>query len=137
LWTDAVQHKYLEEVGTMNVFVRIGDTLITPPAGGTTLAGVTRDSVLTLLRDWGIAAEERPIAIDELVAASRKGELREMFGTGTGAVISPVGKLGFRGETLGIGDGNVGELSQRLFIALRDIQRGTAVDPYRWLHRVV
>ena len=137
LWTDAVQHKYLEEVGTMNVFVRIGDQVITPPSGGTILAGVTRDSVLTLLKDWGIDAQERPIAVDELVAASRRGQLREIFGTGTGAVISPVGKLGFRGETLVVGDGEVGEISQRLFQALREIQRGTAPDPYKWLHRVV
>lgn len=137
LWTDAVEHRYLEEVGTMNVFVRIGNRVITPPAGGTTLAGVTRDSVLTLLRDWKIEAEERPIAIDELVQASRRGELHEMFGTGTGAVISPVGKLGFRGESLAIGDGRAGELSQRLFVALRDIQRGTAADPHGWLRRVI
>jgi branched-chain amino acid aminotransferase len=137
LWTDAVSHKYLEEVGTMNVFVRIGDQVITPPAGNTTLAGVTRDSVLQLLRDWKIDAQERPITVDELLAASRSGQLREMFGTGTAAVISPVGTLGFRGETLHIGDGQAGELSQRLFKALRDIQRGTAADPYGWLHRVV
>lgn len=137
LWTDAVHHKYLEEVGTMNVFVRIGDKVITPPAGGTTLAGVTRDSVLQLLRDWKVDAEERPISIDELIAASRRGDLREMFGTGTAAVISPVGTLGFRGETLHIGDGQAGEISQRLFAALRDIQRGTAADPYGWLHRLV
>ncbi len=137
LWTDAVEHRYLEEVGTMNVFVRIGDEVVTPPTSGTTLAGVTRDSVLTLLREWGIEANERPIAIDELVAASRRGQLQEMFGTGTGAVISPVGTLGFRGETLTIGDGRSGEISQRLFQALRDIQRGTAPDRYGWLHRVV
>jgi branched-chain amino acid aminotransferase len=137
LWTDAVHHKYLEEVGTMNVFVRIGDQVITPPAGGTTLAGVTRDAVLTLLRDWKIDAQERQISVDELVAASRRGELHEMFGTGTAAVISPVGTLGFRGETLKLGDGQPGEVSQRLFRALRDIQRGTAPDPYGWLHRVV
>jgi branched-chain amino acid aminotransferase len=140
LWTDAVHHKYLEEVGTMNVFVRIGDQVITPPAGGTTLAGVTRDSVLTLLRQWNVDVQERQIAIDELVAAGRRGELREMFGTGTAAVISPVGTLGFRGETLQIGNagtGEPGEMSQRLFRALRDIQRGTAADPHGWLHRLI
>jgi branched-chain amino acid aminotransferase len=117
--------------------VRIGDQVLTPPSGNTTLAGVTRDSVLQLLRDWKIDAQERPITVDELLAASRSGQLREMFGTGTAAVISPVGTLGFRGETLHIGDGQAGELSQRLFKALRDIQRGTAADPYGWLHRVV
>jgi branched-chain amino acid aminotransferase len=137
LWTDAVAHRYVEEVGTMNVFARIGDQVITPPSGSTALAGVTRDSVLTLLRDWQIDAQERPLALDELVQASRRGQLHEMFGTGTGAVISPVGKLGFRGETLQIGDGKPGELSQRLFQALREIQRGSVEDRYGWLHKVV
>jgi len=137
LWTDAVEHRYVEEVGTMNVFVRIGDRVITPPAGETALAGVTRDSVIQLLRDWGIAVEERPLTVEEILEANRRGQLQEMFGTGTGAVISPVGKLGFRGEAITIGDGESGQLSQRLFVALRDIQRGTAPDKHEWLHKVV
>jgi branched-chain amino acid aminotransferase len=98
---------------------------------------VTRDSVIQLLRDWGIAVEERPLTVEEILEANRRGQLQEMFGTGTGAVISPVGKLGFRGEAITIGDGESGQLSQRLFVALRDIQRGTAPDKHEWLHKVV
>lgn len=137
LWTDAAQHRYVEEVGTMNLFVRIGDQVITPPAGETALAGITRDSVLTLLREWNIDAQERPLALDEILDAHRHGRLSEVFGTGTGAVISPVGKLGFRGESIPVGNGQVGELSQRLFVALRDLQRGTSEDRHHWLHRVI
>jgi branched-chain amino acid aminotransferase len=133
LWTDAVEHRYIEEVGTMNVFVRLRDEVVTPPIGSTTLAGVTRDSVLTLLRDFGLRASERPISIDEVVAAHGKGDLLEIFGTGTGAVISPVGTLGLRERTLSIGDGSAGELSQRLFDELQGIQRGSLPDRHGWL----
>jgi branched-chain amino acid aminotransferase len=133
LWTDAVEHRYIEEVGTMNVFVRLRDEVVTPPIGSTTLAGVTRDSVLALLRDFGLRASERPISIDEIVAAHDKGDLLEIFGTGTGAVISPVGTLGLRERTLSIGDGSAGELSQRLFDELQGIQRGALPDRHNWL----
>ncbi len=98
LWLDGVEHKYLDEVGTMNIMLKIGDEVITPPLNGAILAGITRDSVLTLLRDWGLRVSERPISIDEVTAAAAAGTL-EMWGTGTAAVISPVGELGYKGRS--------------------------------------
>jgi len=133
LWTDAAEHRFIEEVGTMNVFIRLRDEVVTPPTGSTTLAGVTRDSVLTLLKDFGLKVSERPIGVDEVVDAHDKGQLLEIFGSGTGAVISPVGKLGFKDRTLSIGDGSAGELSERLFRELQGIQRGTLPDRHNWL----
>src|SRR5205823_3511038 len=94
LWLDGVHHKYLEEVGTSNIMLKIGDEVITPPLAGTILAGVTRDTALTLMREWGMRVSERQITIDEVIeviAAARKGTLEEVWATGTAAVISPVG----------------------------------------------
>jgi branched-chain amino acid aminotransferase len=133
LWTDAAEHRYFEEVGTMNLMVRIGDEFITPPLGGSILAGVTRDSVMTLLRGWGLAVSERPLAIDEVLAAHRNGALREVFGCGTAAVITPVGELGWRGEKLVINGGQAGEVARRLYDAITDIQYGRAPDPHGWM----
>jgi branched-chain amino acid aminotransferase len=133
LWTDAVEHRYIDEVGTMNVFIRLHDEVVTPPSGSTALAGVTRDSVITLLREFGLRVSERRITVDEVVEAHGKGQLLEMFGTGTGAVISPVGKLGLRDKTLELGRGEAGELAQRLFDELQGIQRGTRPDRHDWL----
>lgn len=133
LWTDAVEHKHLEEVGTMNLCAVIGEELITPALDGTILGGVTRDSVLTLARAWGIKATERAIAIDELLGAQRDGSLREVFGCGTAAVITPVGELGWKGETLIVNGGKPGELARRLFTAITDIQYGRAPDTHGWM----
>lgn len=133
LWLDGVQRRYLDEVGTMNIMVKIGDEVITPPlTSGTILPGVTRDSVLTLLRDWGLRVSERPVAIDEVVDAHRRGELAEVWGTGTAAVISPVGELAYKGERMVINGGRIGPLTQRLYDAIVAIQYGTAPDPHRW-----
>jgi branched-subunit amino acid aminotransferase/4-amino-4-deoxychorismate lyase len=97
----------------MNIMMRIGDEVLTPPLStNTILPGVTRDSVLTLLREWGIRVSERPIAIDEVIQAAHRGTLREVWGTGTAAVISPVGELAYKGERLVIGSGKTGELSR-------------------------
>ena len=107
----------------MNIMLRIGDTVVTPPlSSGSILAGVTRDSVLQLLADWGVTAEERPISIHEVVAAHRDGRLAEMWGTGTAAVISPVGELGYGGERMVINGGRIGELTQRLYDTVTAIQ---------------
>jgi len=133
LWLDALEHRYIEEVGTMNLFVRIGDEVVTPPLDGTFLPGITRESVLTLLRDWGVRTSERKLSIDELREAHQKGELREVFGTGTAAVISPVGGLGFQDGELKIGDGRLGELSKRLYDAVTGIQYGTQPDRHGWM----
>lgn len=136
LWTDAISHTALEEVGTMNLFVQIGDEVITPPLEGTLLGGVTRDSILTLLRRWGMDARERRITVDELVGAQRSGTLREVFGCGTGAVISPVGELGWKGEPLVVADGKPGPLSRRLFEAITAIQSGAAPDTDGWMVQI-
>ncbi|MDQ2801750.1 MAG: branched-chain amino acid aminotransferase [Pseudomonadota bacterium] len=133
LWLDGVHHRYLDEVGTMNIMLRIGDEVITPPlTSGTILAGITRDSALTLMRDWGLCVSERPVGIDEVLAAAGDGSLKEMWGTGTAAVISPVGELGYKGERHMINGGKTGELTQRLYDAIVDIQYGTAPDPHGW-----
>jgi branched-chain amino acid aminotransferase len=131
LWLDGVEHKYLDEVGTMNIMVKIGDEVITPPLNGAILAGVTRDSVLTLLRSWGLRASERQVSIDEVLAAAKSGNL-EMWGTGTAAVISPVGELGYKGERYVIGDGKTGALTQKLYDTIVGIQYGTEADPNGW-----
>jgi branched-chain amino acid aminotransferase len=132
LWLDGVSHRFLDEVGTMNIMLRIGDEVITPPLNGAILPGITRDSVLTLLREWGIPALERPIALDEVFAAHEQGKLREMWGTGTAAVISPVGELGFKDQRIVINEGRIGPLTQRLYDAIIGIQYGAAPDPHGW-----
>lgn len=131
LWLDGVHHRYLDEVGTMNIMLRIDDEILTPPLNGAILAGITRDSVLTLLRDWGMKVSERPIAIEEVLDAAKSGRL-EMWGTGTAAVISPVGELGYKGERYVINGGKTGELTQKLYDTIVGIQYGTAPDPHGW-----
>lgn len=132
LWLDGVHHKYIEEVGTSNIMLRIGDEVITPPLGGTILAGVTRDSALALLRGWGVRVSERQITIDEVVAAADNGSLREVWATGTAAVISPVGELAYRGRRVVVNHGRIGELAQKLYDTIVAIQYGEAPDPYGW-----
>jgi len=132
LWTDAIEHAALEEVGTMNLFVRIGDEFATPALEGTILGGVTRDSVIALLRRWGHTVNERRITVEELLSAHRSGRLKEVFGSGSAAVISPVGELGWKEQRFKVGDGTPGEVSQRLFKAITDIQYGAAPDPDGW-----
>ncbi len=132
LWLDGVEHRYLDEVGTMNIMLKIGDEVITPPLNGAILAGITRESTLRLMRDWGLRVSERQVAIDEVVAASQNGTLAEMWGTGTAAVVSPVGELGYKGERIVINGGKTGALTQRLYDAIVGIQYGTLPDPYGW-----
>jgi branched-chain amino acid aminotransferase len=132
LWLDGVHRRYIEEVGTMNIMLRIGDEVITPPLAGTILAGVTRDSVLTLLREWKVPVAERPITIDEVVQAAHAGTLREVFGTGTAAVISPVGELAYKGERIVVHGGRIGELTQKLYDTIVGVQYGTAPDIHGW-----
>jgi branched-chain amino acid aminotransferase len=132
LWLDGVQRKYIEEVGTSNIMVRIGDEIITPPLAGTILAGVTRDSALALLREWGLRVSERPITIDELVQAAHAGTLREVWATGTAAVISPVGELAYKGERIVVNEGKIGEVAQRLYDSIVAIQYGAAPDAHGW-----
>ena len=132
LWLDGVHRKYIDEVGTMNIMVKIAGEVITPALGGTILPGVTRDSVLTLLRDWGAKVSERQIAIDEVVTAHKAGTLEEVFGTGTAAVISPVGELAYKGHRMVVGGGKIGPTTQKLYDAIVGIQYGTAPDTHGW-----
>ena len=136
LWLDACERKYVEEVGTSNIFFYIDDELITPPLGGSILAGITRDSVIKLARSWDVKTVERRISIDEVLAACKDGSLKEAFGTGTAAVISPVGELCYQDKHYVINGGETGELSQRLFDDLQGIQYGEKDDPFGWIKRV-
>ncbi|HYZ22754.1 MAG TPA: branched-chain amino acid aminotransferase [Rhodopila sp.] len=131
LWLDAIEHRYLDEVGTMNIMLKIGDEVLTPPLNGAILDGITRRSAITLLRDWGLQVTERPIPIEEVIAAAQAGNL-EMWGTGTAAVISPVGELGYKGERYTINNGQTGALTQKLYDTIVGIQYGTAADPHGW-----
>jgi len=132
LWLDGRERKYIDEVGTMNIMLKIGDEIITPPLGGTILAGVTRDSALTLMREWGLRVSERPVTIDEVAAAAHKGTLEEVWGTGTAAVISPVGELAYKGERIVVNGGKIGALTKKLYDAIVGIQYGTAPDTHGW-----
>lgn len=133
LWLDAVHRKYIEEVGTMNIFFAIGDEIITPPLSGSILPGITRASVIQLVRDWGLNMVERPITIDEVFAAADRGELKEIFGTGTAAVISPVGSLYYKGNTCSVNNGRTGALAQRLFEEMQAMQYGHKPESYGWV----
>ncbi len=136
LWLDGVEQKYIEEVGSMNIFFMIEDDLITPALNGSILPGITRDSVLALGRKWGLRVEERQITIDDVIAAHGTGRLQEIFGSGTAAVISPVGELRFGEKVLQIGDGRVGPMAQKLFDAITAIQYGAREDSMGWIEPV-
>lgn len=133
LWTDAHRHLALEEAGTMNVFVHLGDEIVTPPLGGTLLAGITRDSIITLLRDLGLDVKERRTTMDQVLEARRTGQLHEMWGTGTGAALAAIGELGWRGERIVVGDGGEGALVRKLLPRLQEIQSGAAPDRHGWM----
>ena len=132
LWLDGVERKYIEEVGAMNIFFKINGKILTPALNGSILPGVTRNSVLQLCRHWGLDVEERKISVDELLEAARNGSLEEVFGTGTAAVISPVGKLRYCDEVMTIGDGGIGTLTQKLYDEITGIQWGKRDDPFGW-----
>jgi branched-chain amino acid aminotransferase len=132
LWLDGVEHRYIEEVGTSNIMLKIADEIITPPLGGTILAGVTRDSAIALLRSWGARVSERRITIEEVVAAADKGTLQEVWATGTAAVISPVGELAYQGRRIVVNQGRIGATAQKLYDTIVAIQYGQAPGPQGW-----
>jgi len=136
LWFDAKEHKYIEEVGTMNIFFKIDDRLITPPLEGTILGGITRDSVIQLALEWDVDVDERHITIDELFEASGKGSLQEAFGTGTAAVISPVGRINHNGSEIILDENQIGPFAQRLYNELTGIQYGEVEDRHNWIYSV-
>lgn len=132
LWLDGVHRKYVEEVGAMNVLFKIDGKVVTPELTGTVLPGITRKSCLELLRDWGVAVEERLVSAEELFEAAEAGKLEEAWGSGTAAVISPIGQLGMGQRQIVIHEGRIGPLTQRLYDTLTGIQWGTRSDPYGW-----
>lgn len=136
LWLDAKEHKYIEEVGTMNIHFLIGDTLVTPALTGSILPGVTRRSVIALAKDWGLNVEERRITIDEVFEAHEQGTLKEVFGSGTAAVVSPVGLIHHNGKTIELDREKPGEFAQKCFNSITDIQYGRAKDAFGWVHKV-
>lgn len=136
LWLDGVERKYIEEVGSMNIFFKIGGKVVTPQLNGSILPGITRDSVLTLCKEWGYEVEERKLTIDEVLEAYKNGTLEEVWGTGTAAVISPVGKLRCGDDVMLINGGNIGELSQKLYDTVTGIQLGKIKDTHGWVQVV-
>lgn len=132
LWLDGVDREYVEEVGTMNVFFKIDGKVVTPKLNGSILPGITRMSCIELLKSWGVPIEERKLSVKELFEAAAKGRLQEAFGTGTAAVISPIGELKWDEQVEIINKGEIGQLSQRLYDTLTGIQWGDIADTFGW-----
>ncbi|NLP48912.1 MAG: branched-chain amino acid aminotransferase [Clostridiales bacterium] len=132
LWLDGIERKYIEEVGTMNVFFVIDGEIVTPAIQGSILEGITRMSAMEILRSWGLQVHERPISIQELAQASDQGRLSEAFGTGTAAVISPIGELKWGDKLMVLNNGEIGQISQKLYDSLTGIQWGSLPDEFGW-----
>lgn len=136
LWLDGVHRKYVEEVGTMNAMFVIDNEIVTAPLEGSVLPGVTRDSCISILKDWGYSISERHLSIDELMECAENGRLSEAFGTGTAAVISPIGELNYKGNIQVINEFKIGSLTQRLYDELTGIQWGKVADTRNWCREV-
>ncbi len=136
LWLDAIERKYIEEVGSMNIMFVIDGTVVTPELNGSILPGITRSSALELLRDKGYKVEERKISIEELIQAAEDGKLDEAFGTGTAAVISPVGEIFYEGKNYIINDGKIGPIAQEIYDTITDTQYGRIEDKYNWIRKI-
>lgn len=136
LWLDAAEKKYIEEVGSMNILFKIDGKVVTPPPGSTILDGITRRSVLDLLRSWDVPVEERRLTIQDVTDAHAAGTLEEVFGAGTAAVISPVGQLEYQGQAYQVADGKSGPLALRLFDELMAIQYGQQPNPFNWIQEL-
>jgi branched-chain amino acid aminotransferase len=132
LWLDAIERKYVEEVGTSNIFFIIGDELITPPLSGSILPGVTRKSVIQMAQHWGMNVSERPLSMDEILEAQAKGALNECFASGTAAIVSPVGQIYYRGKEYIINEGKTGSVTEKLYNEILQIQYGEKEDPFGW-----
>ncbi|MEI6609560.1 MAG: branched-chain amino acid aminotransferase [Deltaproteobacteria bacterium] len=132
LWLDAIENKYIEEVGTSNIFFVIDDELITPPLGGTILPGITRNSVIKLAKHFKIKVVERLITIHEVIESSKNGKLKEAFASGTAAIISPVGQIHYRGRDYLINGGKTGPIAEKLYNEILQIQYGMKEDPFKW-----
>ncbi len=137
LWLDAQENKYMEEVGSMNIFFVINGTVITPMLAGSILPGITRKSTIELLKARGYKVEERRVSVAEVVAAAENGTLDEIFGTGTAAVVSPVGSFGYLGKDYTVGDGGMGKITKYVYDELTGIQTGVKPDEFGWVERVI
>ncbi len=133
LWLDGIEQKYIEEVGAMNIFFVINGELITPMLTGSILPGITRDTVIALARKWDIKVTERKISIDEVFDAHKSGKLEEIFGSGTAAVISPVGEIKYGDTVITVGKGSVGSMANKFYKTISDIQYGNTEDPAGWI----
>jgi len=136
LWLDGVHRKYVEEVGSMNVFFVINGKLVTPALNGSILPGITRRTVLELAKTLNIPVEERQIDIDELFTQAKAGQVSEVFGSGTAAVISPVGELKYNNETMIFNEGKIGQYSQMFYDIITAVQYGIKADEYGWIEKV-
>ena len=132
MWLDAIERKYVEEVGTMNVFIVIDDNIVTPPLNGSILAGVTRDSVLKLAPSLGYKVIEKNISIDEIIGSVNDSSLKEVFGSGTAAVISPIKELLYKGTSYSTYNGTRENVSKRLFDEITALQYGEKEDSLGW-----
>lgn len=133
LWLDGVHKKYVEEVGAMNIFFKIDGKLYTAACTGTVLDGVTRRSIIQLAKEDGYDVIEGPLAIDDVIKAGKTGKLEEVFGTGTAAVVAPVKELKYKDDTVFIGNGNIGPLTQKLYDTLTSIQKGESDKHPEWI----
>ena len=136
LWLDGVERKFIEEVGSMNVMFKISGKIVTPELSGSVLPGITRKSCVEMLKDWGYEVQERPVSVDELIKAAMDGTLEEAWGTGTAAVVSPIGEIAYDGKEYTINDFEIGSVTQKLYDALTGIQWGKIEDPYNWTVKV-
>ncbi|MGN0818863.1 MAG: branched-chain amino acid aminotransferase [Christensenellaceae bacterium] len=136
LWLDGVERKYIEEVGAMNVMFKINGEVVTPKLTGSILPGITRKSAIELMKDWGMKVTERLLSIDELISAVENGTLEEAWGTGTAAVVSPIGFLSINGKEYKINDNKIGPTTQRLYDELTGIQWGKVADKKGWVLKV-
>lgn len=136
LWLDGVHRKYIGEVGSMNILFKIDGKIVTPALDGTILNGITRRTVLAVAKEWGMEVEERPITIDELVEDYENGKLEEVFGSGTAAVISPVGVLGYKDKVMTINDGKIGPFAQKMFNYITGLQSGEEKDIHGFIDKV-
>ena len=136
LWLDGVERKYIEEVGAMNVMFMIGDEIVTPMLSGSILPGITRKSCIEVLRNEGYKVSERLLSIDELEEAMENGTLKEAWGCGTAAVVSPIGELSYKDKIYTVGGGKIGEVTQKLYDTLTGIQWGKIEDTYGWTYRI-
>ncbi len=136
LWLDGIEKKYIDEIGTTNIFFMINDEIITPNLDGSILEGITRSSVIEIAKKWGYKVTERKISIDEVFECSENGSLKDIFGTGTAAVISPIGKIEHKGKIITINNNQTGEFAKKMYDYITAIQYGEIEDSFNWIYKV-